>query len=78
MSDQEGRGSCQRHRVAIEARLDDLFLTVRKIAQSLVVGKALLGVDVLAIRICDVPVEPFVPTTDGLHGGRRHAGIMAA
>ena len=70
-------GSCQVYRVAIEARLDDLLLPIGQIAQPLEAAEAPLRVNVFTVRICDVPVEPFVPAADSLHGGGSHAAVMA-
>src|ERR1035437_4220812 len=70
--------SDQMHRVAIEARRHDLFLTFREISEPLETTVSPLRVDVFAVRICGVPVKPFVAATDNLHGGRRHTGVVAA
>jgi hypothetical protein len=70
--------SCQRHRIAIEARLYDLFLLLGEIAQPFPHAIARLGIDVLAVPVCAVPVKELVALPDGLHFGWVHSGIVTA
>ena len=54
------------HSIAIEARRHDLFLTIGEISKPLEATVSPFRVDMLAVRICDVPVERIEAIVDSL------------